>query len=341
MARSGVTVRRVVYTAVIGDYERLNEQPVAAHSDIPFICLTDSPSLVSETWKVQLVEPFMSSDPIRSARRLKILGHPLLDAEESLWIDNSVVLRERPEVILDTWLDSADVAMPGHSFRERLIDEFDAVVKQGLDDSGRVFEQLRHYFDELPGVLDEQPKWTAILARRRTPPVEDFCATWFTHVLRYSRRDQLSVLAALHWSSPELRSWSPDIDNHSSALHEWPVTVRRDRSGPARNPLEALQPLAARVRELELRLGNLEGELRHRMSQLAAWREHGASLLDSVAERERSLLELAPELERWRAEAVAAATRIDQMEASRSWRIGQRLARLARPLAALRRLRSA
>ena len=45
------------YTALIGSYERLQEQPEAKNTDIPFICLTDDPSLTSETWEVRLIEP--------------------------------------------------------------------------------------------------------------------------------------------------------------------------------------------------------------------------------------------------------------------------------------------
>lgn len=53
--------RRAVYTALLGRYEELNEQPTALNTDIPFICFTDDPNLVSETWQIHLVDPLFPS----------------------------------------------------------------------------------------------------------------------------------------------------------------------------------------------------------------------------------------------------------------------------------------
>lgn len=323
--------RRAVYTALIGGYEMLNEQPVAARSDLPFICFTDAPSLRSDTWQIELVEPAMPSDPIRSARKLKIVGHPLLDdVDETLWVDNSVMLRVRPEEILDEWLTEADFAAPLHSYRDRLIDEFDAVVAAGFDDPTRVYEQVRHYLAERPDVLDAKPLFTALLARRRTPEVADMCRQWFTDVLRYSRRDQLSVLPAIDRSS--LTRWQAlELDTFTSRYHEWPVTARRDRSGPARNPLESMKPLALRVRALEQAADEMASELRNRSALLAASDEQRRGLLAAIAHREEMIGTLGSELDALRASRDDSARRLDEMERSRSWRIGRAVTRALRP----------
>ena len=67
----------VVYTCLFGDYERLNEQPKALDSKIPFICFTDRNDLKFETWSVRPVEP-LGIDPARESRRVKILPHLFL-----------------------------------------------------------------------------------------------------------------------------------------------------------------------------------------------------------------------------------------------------------------------
>ena len=83
-----------VYTTLIGGYEKLNEQPVATNSRLPFICLTDDPDLRSETWQIRRVEPLFSLDPIRGQRALKLLPHEHLpDFDYSIYIDNSVSMR--------------------------------------------------------------------------------------------------------------------------------------------------------------------------------------------------------------------------------------------------------
>jgi len=74
LARKRV-MRRCVYTTLIGKYETLNEQPVAAASSFQFICLTDDPDLRSETWSVRCVAPVFGMDPIRSQRELKLRPH--------------------------------------------------------------------------------------------------------------------------------------------------------------------------------------------------------------------------------------------------------------------------
>src|SRR5688572_10939275 len=55
-----------VYTTLIGGYEPLNEQPVAASSRVPFVCLTDDPNLASDTWQIRHVTPLFGMDPVRS-----------------------------------------------------------------------------------------------------------------------------------------------------------------------------------------------------------------------------------------------------------------------------------
>jgi hypothetical protein len=222
---------RAVYTALIGGYERLQEQPVAKTTDIPFICFTDDPGVTSTTWDVRVVEPALLADPSRSSRYPKILGEPLAgEYDETLWIDNRVVLHEEPGALLDDLLGDADVAVMHHSFRPSVIAEFDEVVRGGLDEPARVYEQLIHYAETRPGVLDERPYWGGFIARRWTPEVRAAMRTWMDHVLRYSRRDQLSFRYALDGLA---RVKALDLDNFGSDWHTWhtdPVEAGRNQA---------------------------------------------------------------------------------------------------------------
>jgi FkbM family methyltransferase len=218
-----------VYTCLTGGYERLNEQPVARRSNIPFICLTDDPSLSSETWQVRQLPMPLRDDPVRSQRLLKILPHRHLgDFERSIYIDNSVMLTAPPEQILEAYSGESAFAAPLHSFRKHAIDEFAAVAAQGLDDSARVSEQLLHYQASDPDGLLEKPFWTAILLRdHRDDRLKAMLEQWSYHVLRYSRRDQISLNHVLRHTGLSARRI--DIDNHSSWFHTWPTSLdRRD-----------------------------------------------------------------------------------------------------------------
>src|SRR4051794_40845429 len=188
-------LRRVVYTALVGGYEQPLPQPVAAGSDIDFVCFTDDPELVSDEWEVRLLEPAFGADRVRSSRAVKILGHASLAAyDETLWIDQRVRLRVDPAMILADWLARGDLVVPRHSYRADVVTEFQVVLDAGLDESSRLYEQLTHYAGLRPELLQHPVPWTGILARRRTPEVDRGSEQWFRNVLRYSRRDQLSFV---------------------------------------------------------------------------------------------------------------------------------------------------
>ncbi|WP_164512505.1 glycosyltransferase domain-containing protein [Nocardioides baekrokdamisoli] len=254
-----------------------------------FICLTDDPHLRSDTWRLEHIVPALSEDPIRSARQLKIMGHPVLSAyDESIWVDARVVLKVDPDLIFDEWLAAADIAVPLHSYRDSVVSEFAEILRVGLDDSHRVYEQLNHYavggLDRLNGPVP----WTGIMARRRGPVVDAVMAEWMQHVWRYSRRDQLSFMeaSARCGLTPDL----VEMDNHESDVHTWHLHQGRPtRSFALRSALPFLAPVAE--------VGVLRGELQRAEAQVEA-----------VGARHRS------ELEREYARAIKAEQRLKRVE---------------------------
>ena len=167
------------------------------------------------------VEPRLPADPVRSERYLKIVGHPVLSGyDRSLWVDNGVDLRALPETFVDAWLADADIAAPVHTFYRTVLEEAEASIDVAKDDHLRVFEQLAHYVRSSPETVETNPHWTALLARRRTPQVDAAMTTWWEHVLRYSRRDQLSFAVVM--AASRLRLRSVPLPNLRSPLHRWP-----------------------------------------------------------------------------------------------------------------------
>jgi hypothetical protein len=287
--------RRVVYTALMGDYETPMPQPLAGESEVDFICFTDDPALTSDDWEVRLLEPAFGADSIRSARAVKLLGHPSLAAyDESLWVDQRIRLRVDPAVILDDWLATAELAVPRHSFRADVVTEFQAVLNAGMDDSSRLYEQLTHYAGLQPALLQHRVPWTGIVARRRSPEVERGMEQWFRHVLRYSRRDQLSFVHAMHEAG---LTWnSIDLDNLQSPLHEWRGPVGRSTRPSAFRVAQTLQPpvaaLGEKQLELEQTVRGLLASLEHRERELVAVGEKVAELAQLRAADQEELQRL-------------------------------------------------
>jgi hypothetical protein len=247
-------LRVCVYTCLIGSTELLNEQSVAASSDIPFICLSDNPDRRSETWEVRPVSPLFEMDLVRSQRALKLLPHKYLpDFDASLYIDNGVLLSKAPEDLIAEHFPASGFCLPEHSFRSTVVDEFLAVSDHGLDDPSRIFEQLNQYSLHDPEVLQEKPYWTAILLRdHRNPAVRGALELWWAHVQRYSRRDQLSLNYVLRRCglTPNVLS----IDNYHSSYHSWPHKTPAHQPTRTHRPLAAYGTLSARIRELEVAL---------------------------------------------------------------------------------------
>ncbi|MBX3580477.1 MAG: cupin domain-containing protein [Rhizobiaceae bacterium] len=265
---------RCVYTVLFGRYEGLNEQPVAAHSDIPFICFTDDPELRSKTWEIRLVEPRFAEDAVRSQRLLKILPHSVLpDFDTSLYVDNTVILKIVPEKLLETYPGASSIALFSHSFRTSLAHEFMAVQSSGRDDVARVQEQLEHYSRAHPNMMAQRPYWTGMLFRRHNDPdLLRMARLWRDHMLRYSRRDQLSLNLAFLQSG--LCPQVIEADNHASWFHSWPhATERKDVAKPSQEG--SWRTLAGRdnvaAGYLRARLEAAEAEV-HALRSSTSWR---------------------------------------------------------------------
>ncbi len=213
------TKRRVVYTALIGDYEEFSGFSYSVDENTKLVLFTGSDRIRNDHWNIVRVKPRFPNDSIRSARFLKIMGPSILgDADQSLWIDNTVRLKTDPDKILDELLKDANLALPYHSFRASVVEEFGAVQAAGYDDFATIYEQLFHYQQSHPEMMSEKVFWTAILARNHMPSVKQTMLIWWEQVLRYSRRDQLSINYALAASG--LQAASFELDNYESEMHE-------------------------------------------------------------------------------------------------------------------------
>jgi hypothetical protein len=246
---SDVPVRTIaLYSAITGNYEYPGEIVPATIADelssgVDLFRFTDSVNtdIASSNfgggrrWRHVQTSPRVLMDPIRSARAIKILGHPLLSQHDvTIWVDNRIKLKIGPEELVDRFLPShSDVAVPLHSFHGSLAVEFAEILDGWVDDPRRVREQRSAYGQAVPALLEKPVAWTAILIRRNNRAVQAFNALWWEQILRYSRRDQLSF--------PYVCEIMRDVnvahfaaDNFESDFHEWRRSSDLDRPPHAR-----------------------------------------------------------------------------------------------------------
>lgn len=191
--------KKLLYTVVTGDYDNLNEIPEPLRN-WDYVCFTDNPVLHSRTWRIEPLMDGRDLDPVRLSRYYKINNH-LVDSEYllSIYVDANMRIRGN----LDHFLTSAlppdkSLGLMLHPFHASLVEEVELCVTTGKEDESLLREQFRYYTED-KGFADHLPHITARLIIRRSGDgaVQKLMETWFTQLLRWSRRDQVAFNYAL------------------------------------------------------------------------------------------------------------------------------------------------
>jgi hypothetical protein len=222
--------RIVVYTAIFGDIDRLWSVYPLAQGDTQHVCFTDRPLRevglwtdeqppkirkgtagmgAPPTWQIELVEPQWSTR--RTARHYKAVPHAYIDADVWIWVDGNVRLLVPPSVIVDKYLDGADLAIFKHPDRACLYEEARFCAKVGKDSPTVLQTQTARYEQEgMPA------KWglpeTRCVIRRNTDDIRNLGDAWWSELERHSVRDQVSLpfvcwKAGLRWREIPGRCW--------------------------------------------------------------------------------------------------------------------------------------
>lgn len=224
----------VVYTVLIGSNEGLNVQPFIKGSNYRHVCLTDNKNLKSKEWEIIFVDPIFPQDSNRSQRHYKLRAHAVFKKYNfSLYLDNNIVLKVKTEELLEGILKNQNIEdnepifiVPYHSYREDLISEFEICSKYDLDNQFKIYEQLEHYFKTNNKILKDRAYWGGIILRNHNnKKIINHSEIWFSHVCRYSRRDQLSLLYTSYQAGIKVNGF--DLDNRKSLYHNWPVELKK------------------------------------------------------------------------------------------------------------------
>lgn len=225
-AAAAPRLRLVIYTVLVGEKEALNN-PLQmlgpdAHSDLElhWVCFTDNPALQSPVWHMH---PF--SEPLIPAEKMSRLpkAQPARffpDFEYSLYIDNTVVFKRLPQ---RADIEGALFRGFRHPWRSSPQDEADIVVKSGLDTADIVAQQS-NFYRQRGQSLDEVGRLTAgtvLLRRHQDARVQRFGELWWTQILLFSKRDQLSLDLCAREAGCPVDYFAGD--KTSNDLFLWPV----------------------------------------------------------------------------------------------------------------------
>lgn len=179
-------MEKVIYTAIIGNYEELKE-PDFITPGWKYVCFTDQP-FKSNTWEIRPIEP--GPQPQRKAREIKILFHNYVQADQIIWADGSF----RIYANLDTFWNkhfNLDFSAPSHPLRQCVYQEAQICIKNKRGPEEEITPQIQHYakigIPPRNGLIG-----SGILLRKASPECISLCEDWHEEVKQWSTRDQLA-----------------------------------------------------------------------------------------------------------------------------------------------------
>lgn len=179
----------IVYTALIGKYDKLLPVPAHRPKDSRFVCFSDIP-VVADGWEVRPITRKFN-DPTREARWYKTHPHELFPkVRRSLWLDANFTWRIDPEPIFGQL--QADMACFEHDSRSCIYQELLACLERSKDTPELMRKQVARY--RSAGYPANNGLWmTFAVFRNHTPAVIRLCNAWWAEIAAGSRRDQLSL----------------------------------------------------------------------------------------------------------------------------------------------------
>lgn len=193
--------------------------PLPKVDDVDFICFVRGKAPDdSNGWQLERLKDFPELDGPRLSRLPKLLPHLFLPSHRlSIFIDTSVKLSE--DFLSKIPDNNSDVRLSLIQLRRNLGQEFDAVASRRYDSLYHIAEQQLRYARFNPGFREMPSFWGGLIVRNHFDhDVIDFGYRWALNVLRYSRRDQLSLPIALS-DFPREKLGLIDGSDEESPLH--------------------------------------------------------------------------------------------------------------------------
>lgn len=180
----------VIYTAISGDYDSLKE-PLFQNDLFDFVVFSDRP-LFSDRWTWMPLD-FLHMDPVREAKRPKILPHIYLPQYEwSVWVDANIFITGDLSYYVNKCIDeNKEIGLFRHPEREGIFDEAKACVEKSLDRDEIIDRQVERYTAEGAPNLPLY-ECNFIVRRHNDPDVIPVMNRWWSEIDDGSRRDQIS-----------------------------------------------------------------------------------------------------------------------------------------------------
>lgn len=187
--------RGVVYTAVFGGYDNIDE-PMFVNPNLDYYAFTDGELKEGSVWKKVDISKYphlRGLDAYHLAKYIKMFPYEFFpDYDFSIWIDGNVALiaDAYPVAIMSHGSAMATFANPMH---DCIYTEGRYMIFQGRVPKEQVNNQLEHYrsagYPEHFGMRE----FSIIYRDHSCKECYDMMKEWWEHVNKYTMRDQLSL----------------------------------------------------------------------------------------------------------------------------------------------------
>ena len=225
---SNETNKKVVYTCITSDYDRLSN-PKFLTDGFDYVCFTDNKAITSDVWDIRpLPKETEGLSQVKKQRFVKINPHLLLsEYDMSIWVDGNVTLKgDLNKFVKNVITSDCSVYVPKHPQRDCIYAEANAVVKMGKDKSDITRPQMERYrkegFPERYGLLQSN----IMLRKHNKLDCIKLMEDWFKELKDGSHRDQLSFNYA-SWKNIDVKVIYLDKNICKSEFFYWDGTHLR------------------------------------------------------------------------------------------------------------------
>jgi hypothetical protein len=224
------TLKLVVYTAIIGDYDDLVPPPVqrGADDNISYVCLTDQTRTPVPGWTYRPLPHRELSAQSRN-RWAKFHPHVLFpEHNASIYVDGNIEILADPMPLAVEVLQQASIGLFDHPVRTCLFDEARECARIGFDWSPVIRAQVQRYaLDGLPtnaGLYEGN----VIVRAHHDAAVRRAMECWWDEWDNGVKRDQLSLTYVL---------WKQGLEVYRLGRHDARFTKRYFNYRQHRQPI--------------------------------------------------------------------------------------------------------
>ncbi len=187
--------RGVVYTAITGGYDSLNEPAVIA-SGVDYVLLTDrTDEKYDGDWEVRILDNPLGYSPQRLARWAKMHPFSLFpEYDWSIWVDGKLRIKGDVQEYIDTYKKEAGMICFPHYSADSIAAEAQAIVAHGKADVRELSRQIETY-DKAGYVGKGYIVETGVLLRdHHDELLKLVMSDWWDELCSFNHnRDQMSI----------------------------------------------------------------------------------------------------------------------------------------------------